>query len=114
MDGLSGRFIDLRERCDAREIRQGVELAPVSKRPRLEAWLESDLRLRYAERILGVDEGIADRWGILLAEARSRGNVLPGVDALIAATALTHSLTVATRNVRHFEAAGALTINPWC
>ena len=35
------------------------------------------------------------------------------VDALIAATALVHGLTVATRNVRDFEGTGVVVVNPW-
>jgi toxin FitB len=42
-----------------------------------------------------------------------RGKPLPTVDSLIAATALTHDLTIVTRNVRDFDGTGAPTLNPW-
>ncbi len=95
------------------EIRKGVELAPPQQRGLLETWLESELRSRFAGRILGVDEAIADRWGAIAATARLRGEVVPVIDGLLAATALEHGLTVVTRNIRHFAAAGARTTNPW-
>ena len=34
-------------------------------------------------------------------------------DAIIAATALVHGMTIVTRNTAHFEASGAPVINPW-
>ena len=47
------------------EIRNGIEkLNPGKRRGRLESWLAVDLRLRFQERILTIDEGIAQRWGL--------------------------------------------------
>lgn len=62
----------------------------------------------FADRVLPVDVAIARRWGELSA---SIGN--QNVDLLIAATAIEHGLSVATRNVRHFEPAGLPVINPF-
>jgi len=73
----------------------------------LTQWLEDLLHL-YGERILPVTPAIARRWGILSAQI---GN--DGADLLIAATALTHGLQVATRNTRHFAPAGVAVINPF-
>ncbi|MGO9056457.1 MAG: hypothetical protein ACLQU2_03615 [Candidatus Binataceae bacterium] len=47
------------------------------------------------------------------AAGQKNGMVIPVADGLIAATALRHGLHVATRNTPHFEAAGAMVINPW-
>ena len=66
----------------------------------LAAWLDRVLAW-YEERILPVDTATARRWGQLSAEI---GN--DSADLLIAATALENGLTVATRNVRHFEPTG--------
>jgi toxin FitB len=45
------------------EIRRGIVLSPQSKRrTRLEAWLSGDLLMRFAGRILDIDQEIADRW----------------------------------------------------
>ena len=96
------------------EIRRGTAALPQSKRrTRLDAWLAADLRLRFAGRILPVDDAIADRWGYLLAQGQLRGRPAPVVDGLLAATALEHDLTVVTRNVRDFSGFGVPVLNPW-
>lgn len=73
----------------------------------LAAWLESLTRL-YADRILPVSPSIARRWGRLSAQLGHEG-----ADVLIAATALTHRLTVVTRNTSHFDPTGVATVNPF-
>ncbi len=73
----------------------------------LTVWLE-DLVLLYSDRILPVSAPIARRWGSLSAELGHDGS-----DLLIAATALEHGLTVATRNVRHFTSSGVDVVNPF-
>ena len=96
------------------EIRQGIALLAQGKRRiRLERWLETDLRMRFAGRIIPIDDDIAERWGGLTAEARRGGTALGVVDGLIAATALEHGLTLATRNVKDFSRLGVALSNPW-
>lgn len=96
------------------EIRKGIARLPAgAKRRRLERWLENDLAERFAGRILGIDAEMADLWGRLQAQAENRGNPLPTLDSLLAATALARGLTVVTRNTSDFEATGAELINPW-
>ena len=73
----------------------------------LAGWLELTLRA-YGDRILPLDVGVARRWGRLAARLGNKG-----LDLAIAATALEHGLTVATRNVAHFDAAGVTTFNPF-
>ena len=62
----------------------------------------------FGGRILPVDVAVARRCGGLHA-AQPR----PASDALIAATALVHGLTVVTRNVADFEHMGVALLNPW-
>jgi predicted nucleic acid-binding protein len=96
------------------EIRKGTsELAPGAKRRDLEQWIEIVLRPWFAGRILPVTDIIAERWGELSAELRSKGRPIGMADGLIAATALVHELTVVTRNVKHFSGLGLQVINPW-
>ena len=96
------------------EIRKGLAALPHSRRrTRLEAWLEVDLRGRFSGRILPVDAAVADRWGLLAAQARRNGATLPIVDGLLAATALYHNLTMVSRNVSGFAAAQVPVLNPW-
>jgi predicted nucleic acid-binding protein len=96
------------------EIRKGLAALPQGRRrTRLEAWLEVDLRSRFSGRILPVDAAVADRWGLLAAQARRNGATLPIVDGLLAATALHHNLTMVSRNISDFAAAQVPVLNPW-
>jgi predicted nucleic acid-binding protein len=96
------------------EIRSGAAFLSQSKRrTQLEIWLELDLQVRFAERILGINEAIADRWGWLTAEAKRRGRPLAAVDGLLAATALHHNLTIVSRNVSDFSSSQVAVLNPW-
>jgi hypothetical protein len=92
------------------EIERGIErqrqLNP-SLAERLAAWLEVTLRA-YASRILPIDVAIARRRGRL---SHQLGN--KGLDLAIAATALEHGLTVATRNVSDFAPTGVAVVNPF-
>jgi toxin FitB len=92
------------------EIQAGIERL----RPRdpeqaalFDVWL-AELRARFAERILPVDERAADQWGRLNAPAPRKT-----VDSLIAATARTHMLTVVTGNTRDFAGCDVPLLNPW-
>lgn len=96
------------------EIRRGIAALPQSRRrATLEAWLDKDLRARFEERILAVDQEVADRWGLLTAVARNSGIVLPVIDGLLAATALEHNLTLVTRDTGHIPSMGVAVFNPW-
>jgi len=96
------------------EIRKGVaRLAQGKRRTHLEAWLERDLQTRFSGRILSVSVPIADRWGLLAAEARRKGKPLSAIDGLLAATALHHNLTIVSRNVADFANTQVPILNPW-
>ncbi len=73
----------------------------------LNRWLD-ELRLRYAARLLPIDDAVATNWGRLMAQ-RSR----PIADALIAATARVNNKVLVTRNVADFADMGLDLINPW-
>jgi predicted nucleic acid-binding protein len=96
------------------EIRKGVAgLSPDERRLHLETWLEVELRARFSGRILSLDAAVADRWGYLAADAKRKGTPLSTVDALLAATALHHNLTIVSRNVSDFASTQVSVINPW-
>lgn len=91
-----------------------VELGIERLRPRdpdraelLSAWSE-ELRVGFAQRVLGVNSDVARCWGRLSAD-RSR----PPVDTLIAATAISHGLTLVTRNVTDMRGLPVEVINPF-
>ncbi len=96
------------------ELRRGFTILPPGKRrTQLEQWLEEYLLPLFGDRILPVTQGIGDRWGVLSGECKLRGTPLNMADGIIAATALEHDLTIATRNVRDFAGLGVAIFNPW-
>ena len=96
------------------EIRRGLALLPQGKRrTRIEAWLDVEVQSRFAGRILPITSAVADRWGLLTAEARKKVRPLATIDALLAATALEHNFTIVTRNIRDFRDTHVLLLNPW-
>jgi len=96
------------------ELRHGVERLPAGeRRRRLDEWLRNDLALRFEERIIGVDGAIADEWGRVIARREARGRPIGAMDALIAATAQIHDLTLVTRNVADFQGTAKSILNPW-
>jgi len=52
-------------------------------------------------------------WGHLAARAKQQGIAVKVVDAVIAATALEHGITLVTRNVKDFAGLGVVLLNPW-
>jgi hypothetical protein len=96
------------------ELRHGIERLPAgARRRRLDDWLRSELPLRFEERIVGVDGAIADEWGRVVARREARGRPIQAMDALIAATAQVHGLTLVTRNTADFQTAVKSVLNPW-
>ena len=92
------------------ELRRGVERIrrrdPTSARA-LEQWLGRTVDA-FADRIVGVDRAIAERWGHL-----GTLDPVPAIDALIAATAIERDLLVVTRNVKHISGTGARCVDPF-
>lgn len=96
------------------ELRHGIErLSPGKRRTQLDEWLRVDLPLRFEDRILPVDAAVADQWGHMVARSESKGRPIHAMDALLAATAEVHSLTLVTRNSSDFAQIAKSLINPW-
>jgi predicted nucleic acid-binding protein len=96
------------------EIRRGIaKLQDASRRVRLEAWLEHDLKLRFFGRILPIDAGVAERWGRLSGSAAAKKSPLPVIDGLLAATAQHYDLTLVSRDTSHARSSGVEVFNPW-
>ena len=74
----------------------------------LRSWMDRHVLPTFSGRILSIDTDVARRCATLHVP-----NPRSDRDALIAATALVHGLTVATRNVAHFERTGVGIVNPW-
>ena len=93
------------------ELRFGILLLPRgARRRRLEQWFDEGVgRLRC----LPWEAETGLRWARLLADLRRQGLAMPVKDSLIAASALAHQLSVATRNERDFEPTGLEIVNPF-
>ena len=96
------------------EIQQGITQMIRSKRKTaLEKWLDEALLPRFEGRILDISRDVAITWGQVQGEARRQGGPLAVIDSLIAATALTQNLTIATQNVANMQGSGVTLVNPW-
>jgi predicted nucleic acid-binding protein len=93
------------------ELRFGILLLPKGKRrTRLERWFAAGVQRLHC---LPWEAETGLRWAELLARLRVSGRAMPIKDSLIAATALVHSLVIATRNRGDFETAGVKIIDPF-
>lgn len=92
------------------ELRRGISMlarkAPARARA-LGDWV-SQLEQTYQDRILPVTAKVATRWGAI-----NSARTFPAVDSLLAATAIEHGLTVATRNEKDFAETGVSVFNPF-
>jgi predicted nucleic acid-binding protein len=93
------------------ELEYGILLLPSSRRKKqLELWFE---KIRSTAHCLDFDSKAASSWAHLLAHLKSKGHAMPIKDSLIAASAIAHNLTVATRNTRDFKNARVPLLNPF-
>jgi predicted nucleic acid-binding protein len=94
------------------EILKGIHLlAPGKKRRQLELWFE-ELVASFEGHVLTVDETVARTWAEFYARQQRQGRLLSSFDSLIAATAIAHELTLATRNTDDFPKEVSV-VNPW-
>lgn len=93
------------------EIRKGIEaITDNNRKEKLKIWLEIELPNWFDNRILEINQSVADRWGRLQFEMK---RPIPAIDSLIAATALHHDLQLVTRNKQDFQFPSLQVICPW-
>lgn len=85
-----------------------IERKDASQGALLRAWMDTHVLPTFSDRILNLDIAIAQRCAKLHVP-----NKKPERDAIIAATALVHGMTVVTRNVKDFDRTEAEVFNPW-
>ena len=95
------------------ELRGGAAMMPPGKRrDALQAQFD-DFEMNYADRLLSFDAKSSRRYAQVLESAKKAGKPIATADAMIAAIALQHGMSVATRDLGDFAGAGVALINPW-
>ena len=92
------------------EIRRGIELkrrSDLQQARSLDRWF-SQMRARLGDRVLPIDEPIAQAWAVL-----SVPDPPPLIDGLLAASAKVHGLTLVTRNVADIARTGVAVLDPF-
>jgi hypothetical protein len=93
------------------ELRIGILALPRGrKRARLENWLDE---LERSIECLPWDASVSRRWSGLVVNLKQRGQTMPLLDSMVAATALEHGLTLVTRNVHDFKKSGVRVFDPF-
>jgi len=93
------------------ELEYGILLLPGGrKRTLLQQWFSTGIKRL---KTLDFDRDSASAWAGLLARLKKKGHAMPIKDSLIAASALAHGLTVATRNTADYRHAGVPLTNPF-
>lgn len=93
------------------ELERGIlsiQRRDIAQGSRLRAWMDSRVRPEFAERTIVIDDAVATRCAH--SHIPDRRNE---ADAIIAATALVHGLTVVTRNIQDFQGTGVVLVDPW-
>ena len=96
------------------EVRRGIVSAkdPL-QRTKLVDWFEGNILPLYRDLVLPMDVEVAEVTGQIIGGCDQRGRPIEHFDAVIAATAQVHNLTLVTRNTKDFEAWGGPVFDPW-
>ena len=94
------------------ELCYGMEkLPPGKKKNELAIWLYTQVSEWFKDRVIALDTDILLEWGKIRAHS---DRTMPVIDSLIAAAAITHHMTLVTRNVKDFkDIEGISLIDPW-
>ena len=96
------------------EIRFGISrIDDTLKREQRARWLESVVRPLFGRRVIDIGENEVLRWRLLIDFGKTIGQTFSQPDLFIAATALSHTLMLVTRNVRDFVPTEIPVLNPW-
>ena len=96
------------------ELQKGIsKLLDSARKDELQAWVEHDLVMRFTGRVIDIDKDAMLIWGRMQGESERKGESLPVMNSLIAATAKAHGLVVVTRNVKDLKRCQVRVCNPW-
>ncbi len=97
------------------EIKKGIikiEKHQPERHHKLTQWFQT-LELRFSKRIINLDYKTISYWAQMCGQCEAKGQKLPVMDSLIAATAYGYNLTLVTRNVRDFQFSQVQLFSPW-
>ena len=111
LDGLAGEDLYISS-ITVGEICYGIEKLPTGKKKHeLSIWLYTKLPEWFNGRVISMDADVMAEWGKIRANT---GRTLPVADSMIASAAITHHMTLVTRNTGDFIGIeGLMLINPW-
>jgi toxin FitB len=89
-----------------------ARISETGRRSRFSAWVDS-VRARFKTRMISIDETIAESAGRARGLAALEGRAVAPLDSLIAATAISRAMILATRNGRDFERLNVSLYDPW-
>jgi len=96
------------------EVEQGIVRSPNPERAaRLGRWVIEELVPQFRGRLLPVDAEVMKAWGSITGRAILQGHTVGVIDSMLAATAIVHGLTLATRNPKDVAMLPVYTLNPW-
>lgn len=75
--------------------------------------LSSFMAFAEQNKVIGLEQNVADAAATLYAELRKSGQPIDDIDLLIAGTALSHELVLVTHNRKHFDRITGLEIQDW-
>ena len=111
IEGLAGEDLHISS-ITVGEICYGIEkLPPGKKKHELAIWLYSKLPEWFNGRVISLDTDVMTEWGKLRAKT---DRTLSAADSMIASAAITHHMTLVTRNTKDFDGIeGLMLANPW-
>ena len=95
------------------ELRYGVARLDEGRRKTSLTRFWNMTRERFVGRIYSFDDRAAEAYGDIVAGAERTGTPINVADGLIAAIALVHGMSIATRDISDFHAAGVSLVSPW-
>jgi len=95
------------------EIGYGIERLPRGRRYDELKQAATDVFSAFTEQILAFDTTAATEYVSVVSHRERAGTPINGFDAQIASICRAHRATLATRNVKHFQATGIDVVNPW-
>jgi predicted nucleic acid-binding protein len=75
-------------------------------------WIQA-IESRFSDKIISLDHNIINRWAKICGRSEAKGQKLPIMDSLIAATAYEYDLVIVSRNVTDFRFSSVRVFSPW-